>query len=130
VRFSSLTLSIVLDVPERALGTVAFVRVGAAALYVYSNAGSADQAVLDRSANYLGTELDVWCWYTKPPVSRIGIQSPITGSWQLQEGLESDFERHEFRVPEAYWEIMHIYSLETQALIRQLENLPSESLPA
>jgi hypothetical protein len=102
VKIATETLATILDVPQRALGTVASVRACAGALYVYSDSDTADRAVLDRSPNYLGSELDVWCWLSKPPVGRIGCASSITGSWPLQDSLDADFERHEFRVPEQY----------------------------
>ena len=108
MKITSATLAMILDVPERALGEVEMARACAGALYVYSRSGTADIAVLDRSANYLGTALDVWCWHSKPPVGRIGCASGVTGTWPLQNTLDSDFERHEFRVPEGSVEIIEL----------------------
>jgi hypothetical protein len=89
-----------LEVPEAAFGTVELVRPGAAVLYVYTVHDTADLAVLERSPNYLGTDLDVWCWYGARPRD-LGTWPP--GRWQLHEGIGHDLKRHEFRLPEPFW---------------------------
>lgn len=116
-----LTLAIILDVPLQALGTVESVRLTAAAVYVYSLHDTADLAVLERSPNYLGTDLDVWCWYGARPRD-LGTWPP--GRWQLHEGIGHDLKRHEFRVPEMYWGLVQeFYSPAAVATFRQMKTV-------
>jgi len=93
-------LARVLGIRPEALGVVDSVRLAAGALYVYSEADTADLETLDRSATYLRTVLDVWCWRATLP--KRACRHWELGVWAFDEDLDPDFERHDFRVPDAF----------------------------